>query len=35
VLLNALASGFSEHLAKPVDPEELLETIARLARVKV
>jgi len=31
---HALAVGFSEHIAKPVDPEELLETIARLARAK-
>ena len=28
----ALSAGFDEHLAKPVDPDRLLSTIARLAR---
>jgi CheY-like chemotaxis protein len=28
----ALSAGFDEHLAKPVDPDRLLSTVARLAR---
>jgi CheY-like chemotaxis protein len=29
---RALLAGFQTHLAKPVDPEELLATVASLAR---
>jgi CheY-like chemotaxis protein len=29
---RALRAGFDEHLAKPAEPDELLETIRRLAR---
>ena len=29
---RALESGFEMHLAKPVDPAELVATVARLAR---
>jgi CheY-like chemotaxis protein len=28
----ALSAGFDDHLAKPVDPDRLLATVARLAR---
>jgi CheY-like chemotaxis protein len=28
----ALAAGFQEHLAKPIDPDELCRTVARLVR---
>ncbi len=30
--MKALASGFQIHLAKPIDPDELVTTIAALAR---
>ena len=29
---RALEAGFDEHLAKPVDPEQLLATVSRLAK---
>ena len=33
--LMALSAGYQEHLAKPVDPEILIETIADLANGKI
>jgi len=29
---RALGAGFAAHLAKPVEPQELVEAVARLAR---
>ena len=31
---RALDAGFDEHLAKPVDPEQLLATVSRLAKLR-